>query len=493
MRLRQKTSWDQERGNAAPNSGSVCLGEAPPSSQRGRQCVHALVGLSLVVLAFACLVPLCGCRPKKKQTPTLVVSVSSEPAGAEAKFNDRPAGKTPFRVRVRKARHMVEIALDGYETVWHPVPVDAGEEYEIDVELRPVSAAVIIESSPPGSSLRLDGVDKGGTPLFIQALPVGRHEGELTCAGYATKRFFFKIEDARPRRIQNALESVMCEIEVWTQPGGADVELDGKLIGRSPEDGLSALVVPDMVAGEFNLTVRKNGYKDLTQPVVLQKNERKVVRIGPLQELPGSIQVVSDPPKARVYDRGGELLGSTPLTLEKLPPGEISFRVEQEGFLPQEKTVQVSPGLHKQVQFRLPRFYGGVAFTTEPPGCVVMIDDRKVGRTTPSENPNVSRLFEYSELTPGVHELRLIRPEYERTGRRFLAPEGKTQRLGNIRLVKRWLPTHEVKTTGGNLYRGVVLTTDKDGSIVFQPAAKITVRYQPNELEYCRPLKSPAP
>ena len=75
-------------------------------------------GLWLALLACACLVPLWGCKPKRKEAPKLRLSISSDPPGADVILDDHPAGgKTPLRGPVRKVRHMVEIALEGYETV----------------------------------------------------------------------------------------------------------------------------------------------------------------------------------------------------------------------------------------------------------------------------------------------------------------------------------------------------------------------------------------
>jgi len=135
------------------------------------------------------------------------------------------------------------------------------------------------------------------------------------------------------------------------------------------------------------------------------------------------ISVETTPPQASVWI-DGHYLGTTPLTLEDVPPGEHVLRVTRHGHAPMVRRVRASaetPRLHFDLR-KLPG--GSLDVRSDPPGAEVFIDGESRGRT-----PVVVR-----ELRPNTYALRLTLVNYLNwTGSFSIAPGQTVQRSVPLR------------------------------------------------------------
>ena len=447
--------------------------------------------MRITVLLPLCLTLLAGCGPKAPPEPMLLLSVTSVPPGAQVWVDGMPAGVTPLKKTVRPGEHLLEITKAGYRTVWHRVPASAGNEFQATITLTPLGATVVVESTPTGALLSLNGEGKGKTPVLIPQLPAGSYEAELTAAGYAAKHFRFTIDSARPRKIVEPIESLSCTLQVWTSPGGTEVYINDKFYGLTPPNPEEPLTISELIAGEYTLSVRKAGFKGITQPLLLKRQEKKDVHIPPLVGLPGGLEIVTLPAGADVYDAARELLGQTPYQAANLPAGKMTVRIQKRGYADETRELIIAPGATQKLELTLSRFFGSLNFTTEPPDCKVFIDGQSMGKTVASDHPKVSGIFEYDGLTPGRHVLELQHPEYETSTVRVTIEQGLASSLGSIKLKARWLPTHRLTLSNGNVYEGVLVKKNNDGSIVFETAPTIRIGYDAAEVKALVPLKTP--
>jgi hypothetical protein len=120
---------------------------------------------------------------------------------------------------------------------------------------------------------------------------------------------------------------------VTSQPGDADVYLDGVRVGST-----AALDVVMLAPGRYQLEIRKEGFLPEVRTVELRSQATTFEHVPLAAITGGSIQVVSEPP-ARVFLEGVEQ-GTTPLFIPA-PPGVQSVRIEREGFLPLTTSVPV--------------------------------------------------------------------------------------------------------------------------------------------------------
>ncbi len=120
---------------------------------------------------------------------------------------------------------------------------------------------------------------------------------------------------------------------ISSEPGDADVFLDGVAVGRT-----GRLDVLMLQPGRHRLEVRKEGFLPESRNVDLLSGDTGFVHVILTAISGGSIQL-SSAPDARVYLDGARE-GRTPLTLPALP-GSHTVRLEREGFLPETFSVLV--------------------------------------------------------------------------------------------------------------------------------------------------------
>lgn len=120
---------------------------------------------------------------------------------------------------------------------------------------------------------------------------------------------------------------------VSSEPGEADVFLDGVAVGRTSR--MDVLMLP---SGRYDLEVRKEGFLPETRTVELTSGETGFVHVILTAISGGSIQLSSRPVARAFLD--GAAAGRTPATLPALP-GNHTVRLERDGFLPETVSVLV--------------------------------------------------------------------------------------------------------------------------------------------------------
>lgn len=106
--------------------------------------------------------------------------VTSAPPGAAVTLDGRAVGVTPFNdASVSAGPHRVELTLQGYDGVAAEVTAPAQPSFT----LFPADTPVVIESSPPGATVTVDGRRIGSTPLVARLGP-GRRVVRLELSGH---------------------------------------------------------------------------------------------------------------------------------------------------------------------------------------------------------------------------------------------------------------------------------------------------------------------
>jgi hypothetical protein len=148
-------------------------------------------------------------------------------------------------------------------------------------------------------------------------------------------------------------EVVKGHLHVVTDPGGAEVMVDGSRVGATPFDG-------DLPVGDHELTVSLSGYRTVKEHVTLAE-DAPVARTVQLEVAPATLRLASDPSGARV-SLDGSHVGETPVKLAEVAPGTHQIVIDAKGYYPYDSRIDLAPGqqldLHpllkqdKRVRFR---------------------------------------------------------------------------------------------------------------------------------------------
>ena len=238
---------------------------------------------------------------------------------------------------------------------------------------------------------------------------------------------------------------------VRSEPSGATAFIDDEPAGTTP-------LAVELAPGRHRLRLAMAGYEDLQRLIddgVLYPRKPFVL----LQEA-GTLMVQSEPTGASVL-HGRQLLGTTPLLVRTLPPGEHPLTVQKYGYETAEVmgTVSEVQGIEKAVE--LAARLGTLEVVTFPPGCTVRVDGVRKGVTKGPDGPHESEPLVVPGLLDEMHALKVTHPIAGDRSGTVRVPSGQVVR----RTVRFWMPTHVlVLRDGGEIY-GMQIPDVEDGEV----------------------------
>ncbi|MGB8166209.1 MAG: bifunctional serine/threonine-protein kinase/formylglycine-generating enzyme family protein [Chthoniobacteraceae bacterium] len=263
------------------------------------------------------------------------VTIETDPPGAMVVCN-QTMHRAPARFeRLKLGGYSAHVMLPGYEPAdVHFEITGATALHPAMVRLKRSHGAMQLDSRPSGALFELrDGdaiVKNGQTPADLADLPTGQYQLVLHLDEREERD---TVEIKRGELAEKLVEFGSGQIKVSSQPAGAAIELDGKPAGHAPLE----LTVPE---GAHQLTARLRQWPAVQRSVAAR---RDAVAEVAFEFIGGSVKISSAPGGATVFS-GEKELGRTPLLLENLEPGEVSYELRLAGYKPLALAGEVKPG-----------------------------------------------------------------------------------------------------------------------------------------------------
>ena len=127
--------------------------------------------------------------------PEQVILVRSSPVGAKVVFDGKPelVCATPCSLGLPRGRHTMVATIDGYRSALRVF--DSPRESEFYLNLTRAGGTLLVRTTPPGATVRINGqVRPEKTPATIP-LPVGRYKLVVSLAGYQDDDQDLEIRD----------------------------------------------------------------------------------------------------------------------------------------------------------------------------------------------------------------------------------------------------------------------------------------------------------
>lgn len=121
-------------------------------------------------------------------TPVVVpgtLNISSVPDNASVVINGNYQGRTPLSVPgLAPGTYLVNFSRFNYEPLSATATVEAGATTEVTATLKPKTGTLVIDTTPEGANITLDGTNVGLSPVTQYRVSVGNHTVNATLEGY---------------------------------------------------------------------------------------------------------------------------------------------------------------------------------------------------------------------------------------------------------------------------------------------------------------------
>jgi eukaryotic-like serine/threonine-protein kinase len=280
----------------------------------------------------------------------LQTTIRTEPAGALVVLGDH-AQKSPATFADLEPReYNLRIMSPGYEPV--ETSVDFRRKQSVDrppFRLVRSKGAIQIQSEPPGAQFSLRSEDgqisrEGVTPQTIGDLPTGKYSIIARRGDWEMRD---DVEVQRGETTSKSFAFISATTNITSEPNGAEIFVDGKSRGRAP-------LRLDLPARAHELVAHLDGWPDELQKIDVNAQRENAARFVFAN---GSVKITSAPGGATVIANGKEL-GQTPLVIEEVKPGEVTYELRLVGYKAGSVNGKVEPQQQTFLATRLEKSVG---------------------------------------------------------------------------------------------------------------------------------------
>jgi hypothetical protein len=202
--------------------------------------------------------------------------ISNEP-DVEIYVDGEDKGKAPITMNdIRPGEHIVGARKKGFKSQEQTQRVASNENAIVSfrMEVAPPDrphAGLKVQSTIPNAEVFLDGSSLGRAPVDRNDLDPGKHYVSVHRDGYTDFKREIVLQENQAVTLVADL-SATGSLRILSTPEGAEVRIDGELIGRTP-------VAHDVAAGDHVVEFRLKGYFDHKETMKAEGGREKVYSV----------------------------------------------------------------------------------------------------------------------------------------------------------------------------------------------------------------------
>ena len=243
------------------------------------------------------------------------ILIKLQPVGSEVNISGGyfPHLKIGGRYLLRQGNYQLDVAYPGYYPLSAAIAINADSSQEIGFGLEKLPGELMIKTSPESDFVvSVDGnlVQPAVAGVFIIA--AGEHKLRIIADRYFTVEQDILIDGMElTQEIEVTLTPAWAEISIQSLPTGANILIDGKPSGISPN-------TLEVLEGEHTMVLNKSGYKPFEQSLVVKASQPQFLDSIELSRLDSKLKVTTNPNGAAV-NINSIYQGLSPVIVE-LPP-----------------------------------------------------------------------------------------------------------------------------------------------------------------------------
>ena len=334
---------------------------SPPARRRGlRNLFIALFGLLAIIALFVLFA-----------TP-MAVSISPEP-DSQSVSGFPPVVSLGKKMLAVPGTYTVNARREGYQSLQEDFDVAAGGFQSFNFELTELPGRLQIRLDPAVPfrvqldeiELNLDSdntisITRGLQTLNIETERYLSIEHELEIAGFGELQ-----------TISMTLMPAWASVRVSSNPTGAQVMVDGDVLGTTPLDA-------EIIQGQRIFELSLAGFKPVRLDTTIMAGVPLLLDSIALEPNDGTLVLTSQPTAATVT-LDGAFQGSTPITIVMTSMVEHQLRLSKPGYKTTEKKLSLLADQEQQLELELSGEYGIIFTHSQPADASLMLDGKPAG------------------------------------------------------------------------------------------------------------------
>ncbi len=245
----------------------------------------------------------------------------------------------------------ISVGADKFET--KQVVIESGSDSNIKVTLEPLPAKVLVNTQPVTQDIAwsIDGKPHSQGQSFDASLQPGTYQIQANHPAFEDAYIDIVAEIGGEFLETITLTPISGQISFKSNPSGAEVKLNGQLVGTTP-------LTVNRPGGEYAVTVSYQGYEVLDDKVTVAVTDKAPSRNYFLTPLQASLNISLSPAGGALLVNGSP--AQSPLSVDANKAHSI--RYEKTGYIAQKQTVTLKPAQAQNVRFSLVPEMGDVQF-----------------------------------------------------------------------------------------------------------------------------------
>ncbi|MBC7195258.1 MAG: serine/threonine protein kinase, partial [Caldisericia bacterium] len=276
------------------------------------------------------------------------ITINTTPSEAMVYIDDRDVGLSPiFNYKILSGEHKIKIFKEGYEEKLDTIVLKNNESktlnyvlniiakiYKISIDTKPSEAKVYIDNEYIGLTPLEYSTSRNQINLKIKKDNYEDYEENIVLSD-EFKNINISLKEIKPSTPVQPIQKEG-KLSIKSEPSGADVFIDGKLIGKTP-------LIINLKIGNYKVEIKKDGYLTYILPIQIKENKEYEYNI-PLHLISnkGRVVVNVNETGSLIY-LNGEVVGHTSINIE-IDPGHYRLEVRKEGYLPHLEEFDIKPG-----------------------------------------------------------------------------------------------------------------------------------------------------
>jgi len=205
---------------------------------------------------------------------------------------------------------------------------------------------LVIATKPAGATIVVGELGQRTSPLSIKDLRLGHYAVTITLNGYDSEHRDVEIKENETTDLGTIeLKRQVGTIELTSEPSSLPYEIKpaGSLF-INPGDlrtGQTPVTLTGVPVGSYQVTITRSNWPVYTSTITVERDGTANVH----GEFAGGTVVITSTPSGSTVLRDNQTsVGTTPLTLNGIPPGQLSYTINQRGYDPVVVTGKLESG-----------------------------------------------------------------------------------------------------------------------------------------------------